>query len=492
MSDTEILWFVGLDWGSETHRVSLFDRTGALVGRRDVAHSGPAYGALCEWLLRTTQAAPGQIGVAIETSHGPVVDALLERGFQLYAINPKQLDKFRDRYSMAGAKDDTRDADTLGRCLRTDRDAFRPLSLTHPLLVQLRGATRLAEELTRTHGRLASQLREQLWRYYPQILALADDVADAWLLDLWRLAPTPAKGAKLHKETIARLLKPHRIRRLDADQVRQVLREPALPVAPGAAGDRCPVRRLRRTQGQPRGYISGGYISGRHISGAEFRAARRGDPALLAGNRSDQPRHAARRGLPAPATTRLPRPARPVWRRPRHPPQRQELHRAATIGLQQAAGQCALSLGPRRHAARSCQSGPISRAAPARTVSWAGLAHRRRSVAGTRLHLAPTPGPVRSQPPRTDRSGAGGRVIPSPGMLLGSARVPLLRPSLTPQPRRAQAGSRRAEGHRARAARSVLDHAEHGATLQERPGASEIKACQKGEKSMHLLDTIRP
>ena len=233
MSDTEILWFVGLDWGSETHRVSLFDRTGALVGRRDVAHSGPAYGALCEWLLRTTQAAPGQIGVAIETSHGPVVDALLERGFQLYAINPKQLDKFRDRYSMAGAKDDTRDADTLGRCLRTDRDAFRPLSLTHPLLVQLRGATRLAEELTRTHGRLASQLREQLWRYYPQILALADDVADAWLLDLWRLAPTQAKGAKLHKETIARLLKPHRIRRLDADQVRQVLREPALPVAPG-------------------------------------------------------------------------------------------------------------------------------------------------------------------------------------------------------------------------------------------------------------------
>lgn len=236
MNETEILWFVGLDWGSESHRVSLFDRTGALVGRRDVAHNGQAYGALCEWLLQTTQAAAGQIGVAIETSHGPVVDALLEHGFRLYAINPKQLDKFRDRYSMAGAKDDTRDADTLGRCLRTDRDAFRPLSLDHPLLVQLRGASRLAEELTRERGRLANQLREQLWRYYPQVLTLAEgDVADAWLLDLWRAAPTPAKGAKLHKETIARLLKQHRIRRLDADRVRQVLREPALPVATGVA-----------------------------------------------------------------------------------------------------------------------------------------------------------------------------------------------------------------------------------------------------------------
>lgn len=233
MSNDEIVWFLGTDWGSESHRVSLFDGTGHLVGRRGVAHTGSAYGALCDGLLQMRQATPGQIGVAIETSHGPVVDALLERGFQLYAINPKQLDRFRDRYSMAGAKDDTRDADTLGRCLRSDRDAYRLLSLDHPLLVQLRGASRLVEELTRERGRLASQLREQLWRYYPQLLTLADDVGDPWILALWQLAPTPAKGAKLHKETIARLLKQHRIRRLDAERVRQVLREPALPVVPG-------------------------------------------------------------------------------------------------------------------------------------------------------------------------------------------------------------------------------------------------------------------
>jgi transposase len=233
MSEDAIIWFVGFDWGSESHRVSLFDGTGKLVGRRDVAHSGSAYGELCDWLLRTTGAAPGQIGVAIETSHGPMVDALLDRGFQTYAINPKQLDRFRDRYNVAGAKDDTRDADVLGRCLRTDPDVFRRLSLDHPLLVQLRGASRLAEELTRERGRLANRLREQLWRYYPQMLKLADDAAEPWLLALWQLAPTPAKGAKLHKQSIERLLKQHRIRRIDVDQVRTILREPPVPVAPG-------------------------------------------------------------------------------------------------------------------------------------------------------------------------------------------------------------------------------------------------------------------
>lgn len=235
MTDDEIIWFMGFDWGSETHRVSLFDRAGKLVGRRDVAHSGSAYGELFEWLTRTTQAAPGQIGVAIETSHGPAVDALLERGLQVFAINPKQLDRFRERYNMAGAKDDTRDADVLGRCLRTDPDVFRRLSLDHPLLVQLRGASRLAEELTRERGRLTNRLREQLWRYYPQMLKLSDDLAETWFLALWQQAPTPAKGAKLHKESIARILKQHRIRRLDVDQVRAILREPPVPVAPGVA-----------------------------------------------------------------------------------------------------------------------------------------------------------------------------------------------------------------------------------------------------------------
>jgi transposase len=232
-SNDEPAWFVGFDWGSEKHRIALFDRTGNLIGRRDVAHSAAAYAELGDWLLRTTQASPAAIAVAIETTHGPVVDALIDRGFRVYAINPKQLDRFRDRYSVAGAKDDTRDADTLGRSLRTDPEAFRALSPDNPLIVQLREASRTAAELTRDLGRLTNQLRDLLWRYYPQMLALDDNLAAPWLLELWQHAPTPAKGARLHKETIARILKTHRIRRLDADQVRTVLREPPLPSAPG-------------------------------------------------------------------------------------------------------------------------------------------------------------------------------------------------------------------------------------------------------------------
>ena len=40
-------------------------------------------------------AEPSQILAAIEVPHGPVVETLIERGFKVHAINPKQMDRFK-------------------------------------------------------------------------------------------------------------------------------------------------------------------------------------------------------------------------------------------------------------------------------------------------------------------------------------------------------------------------------------------------------------
>jgi hypothetical protein len=96
--------FVGIDWASENHQVCLVDARGECVGERSVTHGGAALGELCDWLMARTGARPEAIAVAIETPNGPVVEALLERGFRVHAINPKQLDRCRDRFTVAGAK----------------------------------------------------------------------------------------------------------------------------------------------------------------------------------------------------------------------------------------------------------------------------------------------------------------------------------------------------------------------------------------------------
>ena len=104
-----ISWFAGVDWGSERHQVCLLDARGSTVGEREFPHSGEGLAELGDWLLSMASAA-STVAVAIEVPHGPVVDALIDRGFVVYAINPKQLDRLRDRFSVAGAKDDRRDA----------------------------------------------------------------------------------------------------------------------------------------------------------------------------------------------------------------------------------------------------------------------------------------------------------------------------------------------------------------------------------------------
>jgi hypothetical protein len=143
-------------------------------------------------------------------SHGPVVDVLLDRGFIVHAINPKQLDRLRDRFSVAVAKDDRRDAYVSADGLRTDRHLFRRLQSADPRLIELRAWSRLAEELKEERVRLSNRFHQQLWRYYPQMLQLTDDLTATWFLDLWLRAPTPAKAARLRKSAVAQLLKQHR------------------------------------------------------------------------------------------------------------------------------------------------------------------------------------------------------------------------------------------------------------------------------------------
>ncbi len=99
--------------------------------------------------------------------------------FRVHAINPKQLDRFRDRFSPAGAKDDSRDAEVLADALRTDPRCFRPLAPIDPTVVELREWSRIADDLRAERNRLGNRVRELLWRYYPQFLELTDDIAAA-------------------------------------------------------------------------------------------------------------------------------------------------------------------------------------------------------------------------------------------------------------------------------------------------------------------------
>ena len=115
-----------------------------------------------------------------------------------------------------------------------DQPSFRRLRLDEPQLLLLRELSRAEETLLEEFRRSANRLRDQLHRFYPQMLQLCSAADEPWLWDLIDLAPTPAQAALLSEEQVRRVLKAYRIRRVKAQEVLTCLQAPALPVAPGA------------------------------------------------------------------------------------------------------------------------------------------------------------------------------------------------------------------------------------------------------------------
>ena len=230
MPDYEL--YVGVDWATQTHQVCHVSPTGQPRREYAVAHSGAGLATLVSELTQG-DVTPAHIAVALEVPRGAIVDALLAAGCHVYAVNPKQLDRFRDRHSVAGAKDDRRDAFVLGDALRTDRAAFRRVTVEDPRLLQLREVSRLHAELVQERLQLGNRLREQVHRYFPVLLTLCPAADEPWLWSLLETWPTPARAARAGRPALRRLLARHRIRRLTADTVHDALQAPPLPVAPG-------------------------------------------------------------------------------------------------------------------------------------------------------------------------------------------------------------------------------------------------------------------
>lgn len=195
--------------------------------QRSFPHTGEGLKALVEFVVEGKIDCE-QIAVAIEVNHGAVVEALLAKGLRIHSINPKLLDRLRDRFSLAGAKDDRRDAFVLASCVESDAHAFRKIEPGNEENSRLRAATRLREELKSERRANTNRLWNELRDCRPELLPLCPAADEPWLWALIEKAPSPSEGAKLTRASIGAVLKRHRIRRLTSEEVQGVLRRDVL------------------------------------------------------------------------------------------------------------------------------------------------------------------------------------------------------------------------------------------------------------------------
>jgi len=69
-----------------------------------------------------------KVVIGIETDRGPWVTALVAAGYAVYAVNPLQASRYRERHGISGAKSDTGDAHMLTDMVRTDSHQLRAVA----------------------------------------------------------------------------------------------------------------------------------------------------------------------------------------------------------------------------------------------------------------------------------------------------------------------------------------------------------------------------
>jgi transposase len=225
---------VGIDEGETQFQACAFDAEGGFE-QETFAYGGKGIADAIEWLKAKAGGRPERVCVAFERPRGAVIQGFLEAGFEVFSINPKQLDRFRDRFTVAGSKDDRLDARVLGHSLRSDRWAFRHAKADAGWLVRVRELSRLEDDMKQELVREANRLRAVLHGYHVELLRLLPSADEPWFWDLVAAAPTPQAAAKLRLKQVHRLLSEHRIRRISAEEVLDRLRQPPLPVGPGVA-----------------------------------------------------------------------------------------------------------------------------------------------------------------------------------------------------------------------------------------------------------------
>jgi transposase len=207
--------FVGDDWAEAHHDVHLMDEAGQRLAARRLPEGLEGIRRFHEMVADHVDD-PGQVVVGIEVDRGLWVTALAAAGYQVYAINPLSVSRYRDRHSLAGAKSDPGDAKVLADLVRTDAHNHRAIAGDSHDAEAIKVLARGHQNLIWARNRHTNALRNALREYYPGALVAFDDLADRDALAVLGRAPSPDVGSRLSISQIrSALRKGGRQRNLD-------------------------------------------------------------------------------------------------------------------------------------------------------------------------------------------------------------------------------------------------------------------------------------
>src|SRR3954466_7535621 len=216
--------FVGDDWAEDHHDIEVQDEGGRRLARARLPEGIAGLARLHELIagpLTDDQGATetGFVGqnvlIASETDRGTWVSASAAAGYQVFALNPVQVARYRERHGASGAKSDRGDAHVLAEIVRLDRAHHRPIAGNSPAVEGLKLVARSHQAFIWDRTRHVQRLRSALREFFPAALEAFPDLLAAEALELLERAPDPARAARLSRSKITAAL--NRAHRRDPD-----------------------------------------------------------------------------------------------------------------------------------------------------------------------------------------------------------------------------------------------------------------------------------
>ena len=231
--------FVGDDWAEDHHDVEVQDEAGRRLGRARLPEGVAGIARLHELIGEhlAEDAGPERVAVGIETDRGPWVQALLAAGYTVYAVNPRQVARYRERHGASGAKSDAGDAHALADMVRTDSHQLRVIAGDSEQAQAVKVVARAHQTLIWERHRHMLRLRTALREFFPAALEAFGDLTAPDALELLSRAPDPVSAARLTQAQVTAALRRARRRKPQdkAAAVIAVLRAAQLGQPPAVA-----------------------------------------------------------------------------------------------------------------------------------------------------------------------------------------------------------------------------------------------------------------
>jgi hypothetical protein len=234
--------FVGDDWSEAHHDIEIVDDQGRVLARRRLPEGVTGLAGLHAVIADHLgdHAEPAEVLVGIETDRGPWVQALVATGYTVFAVNPLQVARYRERHGVSGAKSDPGDAHLLAELVRLDRAHHRPVAGDSETAEHIKVLTRSHQGMVWSRQRQTNTLRSMLREFYPAaLLAFGEDLAGRDALAVLAIAPSPEAGRALSRAKLEATLRRagrQRNHAVVAERIQAALRSEQLAARPGVVG----------------------------------------------------------------------------------------------------------------------------------------------------------------------------------------------------------------------------------------------------------------